>query len=61
MLVLFCVAPLWILFYIPFKGKERPEKTKLMTTKLRAVLVSAEVRLRLRTVLVRAESDSAQC
>ena len=49
------------LFYIPFKGKERPEKTKLMTTKLRAVLVSAEVRLRLRTVLVRAESDSAQC
>ena len=29
------------LFYIPVKGKERPEKTKLFPAKLRAVLVTS--------------------
>ena len=29
-----------VLFYIPFKGKERPPKTKLFPAKLRAVLVT---------------------
>ena len=41
MLVLVCVAHLWfcfVLLHIPFKGKERPTKTKLMPAKLRAVL-----------------------
>ena len=28
------------LFYIPFKGKERPEQTKLFPAKLRAVLAN---------------------
>ena len=30
------------LFYIPFKDKERPAKTKLFPAKLRAVLTCAE-------------------
>ena len=43
MLVLVCVAHLWIYFvYIPFKGEERPAKTKLMPTKFRSVLVCVE-------------------
>ena len=44
-----CSTPMDLfLFYIPFKGKERLAKTKLMLAKLGAVLSCAE-------------SDSAQC
>ena len=47
------------LFFIPFKGEERPAKTKLTPAKLpRSV---SQLRVRLRAVLVSAESDSAQC
>ena len=47
MLVLVCTysPPMDLfLFCIPFKGKERPAKTKLMPAKLRAVL-PAQIRL----------------
>ena len=41
MWVLVCLAHLWIrLFYIPFKGKKRPSKTKLVQAKLCTVLVT---------------------
>ena len=44
MLVLVCIVHNThtdsFLFYIPFKGKERPEQTKLFLAKLRAVLVT---------------------
>ena len=44
-----CSTPVDLsLFYIPFKGKERRAKTKLLPAKLRAVLACAV-------------SDSAQC
>ena len=42
------------LFYIPFKGKERPAKTKLFLAKLRAVLVTFGFS---KNLIV----DSAQC
>ena len=42
MLVLVCIAHLWILFCFtfPFIGKERPAKTKLFPAKLCTVLVT---------------------
>ena len=53
------------LFYISFKGKERPAKTNLFPAKLRAVLVTfgffRKFNCRLRAVLACAEFDSAQC
>ena len=53
------------LFYISFKGKERPAKTNLFPAKLRAVLVTfgffRKFNCCLRAVLACAEFDSAQC